>query len=1004
MDRKTPPPPPRKLGQVEVTALRSTAPGASAAVIPKRMSAHDIRTLADLGILRSKDGSVEQELEDDPLPANRDIATVEDIGKGQERPFPHRTTTDWRPAPPSQKPDTLPNKRAMDRKTPPPTPPPFSLRRRPPFHELTGYDRHIPPPRNHDKGKTRPFLYSPPEDRVPKHYDPFDTARELEPVQFNVGFVEPGLRSHPPLANRNLADPFSTPTTTTMGSIPPPPHLSPGELKVRAAPFNPRRINPFDALDEEDALKSSGGAVEKDESDEQMGDAPSRPIESKVYNTWEHYLQDLKPAWNGNRRLAIDVPGDGIEFHRHADDTLWPNEVDARLICDLVRGAIEAEVPANGVALTCANFLGVVVYGAQGGVTTEKMFRFCINKPGKRVMIENTHVVEGAEGDIVLLSFARNIPDKPFDVALSRAKQSTLLIGNIRAWCQEKIDENKVITAFGKNAMLTQFGFFIQDIIEQKDGISYGDVQRFLNGEDIMEAEFPKLLKPDRTTVELNDAFGRLQQDSGGENEAEKRVKKTRRSQNAQRRQDWFDGVSGGCGVRDADGSNAMNHNLASPSRKDGKKKAPAAQSAAPGASASRPPLPDNPFEILRILNAFQAADFEYVEPGEVNEDHSMRPLDQGAFYYDAETPELRSRHGASTQVLPVGDIPDDLKFKELTKGEEYDKAFDAITKRYNGVDGLSKGEATHPDNKRVITNKCAAIISFDSEATAATGTTRAAHGPYFGLGLKPGQVMTKPWIKLEYVRHSQHPAIALVLEAEGQNDVTCYFYANSIQRDLEKDEVKFQIHGDNEADVRHEQITEVADLRMSGELVQVEVYPWGPDKVILNDNGIQPAKAIFTGITNARISELIEIADGNHPAEWEAMSPRDKVIVYLHHSRHFSVFRYWPSGGAAPLDSLREWMKAAIWATAKYGFHWFYQLQSNISIDATYFPLKDTTVPRWLAKTMLIEFDHEGKLVKMQPHEWNAFSNGNKRLFRRLRLVLLLSAWLWLVLGDAKK
>ena len=96
------------------------------------------------------------------------------------------------------------------------------------------------------------------------------------------------------------------------------------------------------------------------------------------------------------------------------------------------------------------------------------------------------------------------------------------------------------------------------------------------------------------------------------------------------------------------------------------------------------------------------------------------------------------------------------------------------------------------------------------------------------------------------------------VLQEEGQNDVTCYFYANSIQRDLEKDEVKFQIHGSNEAGRRHEHIREVADLSMSVDLVQVDVYPWGPDEVIVNDNGVKPAKASFAGITNARISELL--------------------------------------------------------------------------------------------------------------------------------------------------
>jgi hypothetical protein len=640
-------------------------------------------------------------------------------------------------------------------------------------------------------------------------------------------------------------------------------------------------MSPFDVL----RLAELGILRRKDSSvGRVLKDAQSRSAEQKVYDTWEHYLQDLKPAWNGNRRLAIDVLGDGIVSSRIDKDDLWGDEAETRLVCDLVKGAIETKVPAHSVALTCANFLGVVVYGAKGGVITEKMFRFRINKPGKRVMVEQIRAVQDAEGDIVLLSFARNIPDEPFDVTLSRARQFTVVIGNIRARYQDGFNENRLITATGKKAKLSHFDSYVQDIIEQKDGVSYGDVQRFLNGEEIMEAEFPELLMPkldgtrsiewEGTTTEPNDSFARLGQ--------------------------------------------------------------------------------------------------------------NLNPLRQDAFYYDAQTSELRSRHGASTQVLPVGDIPNDLKFKELAKGQEYDKAFDTITKRYKGVDGLSKRETTHPNDKNwAIASKCAALISFDSEARTASGITQATHGPFFGQALKANRDRNrKSWIKLEYVMNSQHPAIALVLQEEGQNDVTCYFYANSIQRDLDHDKVKFQIHGNEEAGGRHGHIQEVADLRKSGDLVQLDVYPWGPDKVTTNDNGIQPAKAIFAGITNARISELVQLADGNHPAEWEAMSARDKAIVFLHHSRQFSVFRYWPAGGAAPVNILREWMTTAMWATAKYGFHWFYQLQSHISIGATHFPLEDTNVPRWLAKTMVIEFDRDGKLVTMQPGEWNQLSIGNKHIF----------------------
>ena len=110
-------------------------------------------------------------------------------------------------------------------------------------------------------------------------------------------------------------------------------------------------------------------------------------------------------------------------------------------------------------------------------------------------------------------------------------------------------------------------------------------------------------------------------------------------------------------------------------------------------------------------------------------------------------------------------------------------------------------------------------------------------------------------------------------------------------------------------------------------------------------------------------------------------MSERQKAAVFLHHSQHFSVFRYWPSGGVAPLDSLREWMRTAMLAAAKHGSHWFYQVRSDIQIDATQFPVEDTTLPRWLAKTMIIEFDREGKLVTMQPHESNPLSTANERV-----------------------
>ena len=169
----------------------------------------------------------------------------------------------------------------------------------------------------------------------------------------------------------------------------------------------------------------------------------------------------------------------------------------------------------------------------------------------------------------MLLSFARNIPDKPLDtdfvaetsgleVTFSRAKKSTVVIGDICAWCQERIEESKLLTE-NKDEM-SHFSTYIQDILDEKDGISYGDAQRFLDGEEIMEAEFPKLLKlkldgtksirQDMTTVELDDTVGRLPQDSRNDTKTEEKTKKKLRSQNnqganSQKKKNWFR-VNGG--------------------------------------------------------------------------------------------------------------------------------------------------------------------------------------------------------------------------------------------------------------------------------------------------------------------------------------------------------------------------------------------------------------------------------------------------------------------------
>lgn len=94
-----PPSPSWKHGKTIAPRFQSTTPSAPATVIRKRMSPSDMLRLAELDILQPKDDSVEQKLKDGPLPAGHNLATVEEISKGQKRTFPNQTTTLRRPVP-----------------------------------------------------------------------------------------------------------------------------------------------------------------------------------------------------------------------------------------------------------------------------------------------------------------------------------------------------------------------------------------------------------------------------------------------------------------------------------------------------------------------------------------------------------------------------------------------------------------------------------------------------------------------------------------------------------------------------------------------------------------------------------------------------------------------------------------------------------------------------------------------------------------------------------------
>lgn len=125
----------------------------------------------------------------------------------------------------------------------------------------------------------------------------------------------------------------------------------------------------------------------------------------------------------------------------------------------------------------------------QGDLINSKMFELRIRGHDGRARVEKSRKVQGTKAKIVIVSFAGNIPDDELNlgsvpeerglcVALSRARQSLVLVGNFGAWMRKRLEGNPMLM---DESNIGHFGALLQDIVDQQDLISAREFRLFLD-------------------------------------------------------------------------------------------------------------------------------------------------------------------------------------------------------------------------------------------------------------------------------------------------------------------------------------------------------------------------------------------------------------------------------------------------------------------------------------------------------------------------------------------
>ncbi len=230
---------------------------------------------------------------------------------------------------------------------------------------------------------------------------------------------------------------------------------------------------------------------------------PSTSRQTELGRAIDQVFGTLKPAWNGRRRIALDV-SHGAQSIVYPNTQSSQNLAEVQRVLDIVHMLTGYRGQALGTAaIEPENIMVITPYAGQRRALVQTL----LSQGGlaARIRVRTTAQMQGHETDIAIISFVSNRPGYPMqtgfitqknqlNVELSRAKHLEILVGNFLAWCQADEDQNQYLNMWRENRA---FGSLIKSLRDTRDVISEMDWHTFsVDFQSPRQRNFENLITP----------------------------------------------------------------------------------------------------------------------------------------------------------------------------------------------------------------------------------------------------------------------------------------------------------------------------------------------------------------------------------------------------------------------------------------------------------------------------------------------------------------------------
>ncbi|KAK5722133.1 hypothetical protein LTR17_014405 [Elasticomyces elasticus] len=332
-------------------------------------------------------------------------------------------------------------------------------------------------------------------------------------------------------------------------------------------------------------------------------------------------------------------------------------------------------------------------------------------------------------------------------------------------------------------------------------------------------------------------------------------------------------------------------------------------------------------------------------------------------------------------KIVPLGELPKNLKYREsaalypsfLAIDEEKKFCLDRVFE-YRGTDVPSDFSWGSGKKKGNVYGTDFAMVQFH-------GTDVQGDGVFGWPNAQAGDAnLDKRILKMSFIPESQMPCFSYKIAHPDRKNVRVEFYPGQLTRTNDSVGVKFSHGADpgvGENMPNHQILT---DLSMENQLFRTDLELWAKDNAPNHGAASDP---VWYGITVSEIEELCKQYDVDHTH----MSYADKMIVHFHRTRSFSTYREEKRPEALKLlPAFASYMTALCYATAHYGYSWWYSVVGNCSLDSAEYPWSNEDgkwlpFPRWLVTHFKVTMK-DGKAIDCVPSKIKPFTPLQERVF----------------------